>query len=216
MSVPKKEADMLEWSGSLLQVCLENVTKWKLPSDTLTALVTLHTTYKALFEKCKTAEGTKIDMQNKKDTKALFVPKLKKFIKNHLQNNDLIDNAGLVELGLHVPSDTHTPWPKPTEIPSTTVKVPSIRKMQIWFKGIHSERWGRAEKTKNILCLWIISDTPPTRISDLLHTTTAAHNPIEFEFEEDQRGKRLYFAVCWEAGPGKRGPWSEIFMVIIP
>jgi hypothetical protein len=207
---------MIEWSGNLLQVCLENVTNWKLPVENLTELRTLHTTYKALFEKCKTAEGTKIDMQNKKDANALFVPKLEKFIKYHLQNNDLIDNAGLVALGLYVPGSKRIPWPVPSEIPSTTVKLPAIRKVQIWFKGVNAKRWGRAEKTRNILCHWIISDTPPTRISDLLHTTTATRSPLEFEFEEDQRGKRLYFAVCWEAGPGKRGPWSEIFMVIIP
>jgi hypothetical protein len=216
MSIPTKEGDLIEWSGHLLQVCQDNVTAWKLPSDTLTALVTQHTTYKELFEKCKTAAGTKIDMQNKKDTKALFVPKLEKFIKYHLQNNDLVDNAALVELGLHVPVSTHTPWPTPSEIPSTTVKTPAIRKAEIWFKGINAKRWGRPDKTKGIRCQYLIGGPPPTRISDLLHTKTAAHNPIEFEFEEDQRGLRVYFAVCWEAGPKKRGPWSEIFMVIIP
>jgi hypothetical protein len=126
-----------------------------------------------------------------------------------------VDNAGLVELGLHVPSDTHTPWPKPTEIPSTTVKTPAIRKAEIWFKGVNAERWGRLEKTTNIRCQYLIGGPPPTRISDLLHTKTAAHNPIEFEFEEDQRGLRVYFAVCWEAGPDKCGPWSEIFVFVI-
>jgi hypothetical protein len=216
MSIPTTEAELAEWSGNLLEVCKDNIDTWKLPAAKLTELVTLQAKFKLLFEKCKTAAGTKIDMQEKKDTKALFVPKLEVFIKNDLQNNDLVDNAALVALGLHVPSGTHTPWPTPSEIPSTTVKTPAIRKVQIWFKGINAERWGRIEKTKNLRCQWLISDTPPTRISELLHTEIATSNPLEFTFEEDQRGKRLYFAVCWEAGPNKRGPWSEIFMFIIP
>jgi hypothetical protein len=210
MSIPRKEAELSEWSGNLLEVCKDNIDTWKLPTAKLTELVTLQAKFKVLVEKCKTAAGTKIDMQDKKDTKVLFVPKLEVFIKNDLQNNDLVDNAALVELGLNVPSGTHTPWPTPSEIPSTTVKTPAIRKVQVWFKGINSKRWGRLAKTKNLRCQWLISDTPPTRISELLHTEIATSNPLEFTFEEDQRGKRLYFAVCWEAGPKKRGPWSEI------
>jgi hypothetical protein len=35
-------------------------------------------------------------------------------------------------------------------------------------------------------------------------------------FDEDQRGKRLYFAVRWETGAVKKGNWSDIFSAIIP
>jgi hypothetical protein len=35
-------------------------------------------------------------------------------------------------------------------------------------------------------------------------------------FEEDQRGKRLYYFVRWETNTVKKGDPSEIFMAIIP
>jgi hypothetical protein len=35
-------------------------------------------------------------------------------------------------------------------------------------------------------------------------------------FEEDERGKKVYFAVRWESGAGKKGLWSDIYSAIIP
>jgi hypothetical protein len=62
----------------------------------------------------------------------------------------------------------------------------------------------------------VISDTPPTKLADLLHSSFSTHSPLELVFDEDQRGKRLYFAVRWENGTVKKGPWSDIYSVIIP
>jgi hypothetical protein len=46
--------------------------------------------------------------------------------------------------------------------------------------------------------------------------TRETRSPIELVFDENQRGKKLYFVVRWENGPKHKGKWSEIFMVIIP
>jgi hypothetical protein len=35
-------------------------------------------------------------------------------------------------------------------------------------------------------------------------------------FDEDQRGKRLWFAVRWENGTVQKGKWSDIFSAVIP
>jgi hypothetical protein len=36
------------------------------------------------------------------------------------------------------------------------------------------------------------------------------------EFEEDERGKTLYIALCWQNEKGQRGPWSNVQTTIIP
>ena len=41
-------------------------------------------------------------------------------------------------------------------------------------------------------------------------------NPLDLSFDEDLRGKRVYFAVRWESGTVKKGPESEIFSAVIP
>jgi hypothetical protein len=35
-------------------------------------------------------------------------------------------------------------------------------------------------------------------------------------FENDQRGKTVYFALRWENTRGEKGPWSAIQIAIIP
>jgi hypothetical protein len=65
-------------------------------------------------------------------------------------------------------------------------------------------------------CLWVIADILPAVIGDLLHSAFATKNPLELTFDENQRGKRLYFAVRWETGAVLKGDWSDIFSGVIP
>jgi hypothetical protein len=62
----------------------------------------------------------------------------------------------------------------------------------------------------------VISETAPAKIEDLLHSEFSTHSPLELVFDEDRRGKRLYFAVRWENGAAKKGLWSNIYSAIVP
>jgi hypothetical protein len=64
--------------------------------------------------------------------------------------------------------------------------------------------------------VWVIADTPPELVADLVHSSFATKSPLELSFEENQRGKRLYYAVRWETGTVKKGDFSAIYSVIIP
>jgi ferric iron reductase protein FhuF len=39
---------------------------------------------------------------------------------------------------------------------------------------------------------------------------------MTIEFQEGDRGKTFWYAVCWENNRGKKGPWSSIESVVIP
>jgi hypothetical protein len=64
--------------------------------------------------------------------------------------------------------------------------------------------------------VWLIADPPPAKVAELVHSAFATRSPLELVFEEDQRGKRLYFAVRWETGTVKKGKFSAIYSAIIP
>jgi hypothetical protein len=64
--------------------------------------------------------------------------------------------------------------------------------------------------------MWAITDTPPANVRDLIHSNFTTRSPLEMTFEEEQRGKRVYFAVRWESGTVKKGPTSDILSAIIP
>jgi hypothetical protein len=53
-------------------------------------------------------------------------------------------------------------------------------------------------------------------VKDLTRSEFATRSPLELTFEEDERGKKMYFAARWETGAMKKGKWSDIFSAIIP
>jgi hypothetical protein len=63
---------------------------------------------------------------------------------------------------------------------------------------------------------WAILDAPPAAIKDLVNSAFDTHTPFTLEFDENERGKTVYFCLRWENTRGQKGPWSEIMSAIIP
>jgi hypothetical protein len=51
---------------------------------------------------------------------------------------------------------------------------------------------------------WIISDVPPTKWEELIHSNFDTRSPFILSFENDQRGKTVYFALRWENTRGEK------------
>jgi hypothetical protein len=214
--IPARESEFIEWSGNLIAVSVESKTLWALPEDKLAEIQTLHGEAKALYEKCQTASYTKVDMETKREKVKQLRTLEEVFVRNNLQNNDKMTDAGRTKLRIPI-HDTHpTPHPKPDTIPEVEIETPHPRILHVKFRGPGAERWGKPEYVHGLECLWLIADTPPVKVQDLPHSTFATRSPLELGFEEDERGKRMYFAVRWENGTVQKGDWSEIFSAVIP
>jgi hypothetical protein len=44
----------------------------------------------------------------------------------------------------------------------------------------------------------------------------STRSPLELTFDENERGKRVYFTARRESGTVKKRPWSDIFSAVIP
>jgi hypothetical protein len=53
-------------------------------------------------------------------------------------------------------------------------------------------------------------------VEDLIHSAFDTRSPFTLSFDENQRGKTVYFCLRWENTRGEKGPWSEIVSGIIP
>jgi hypothetical protein len=214
--IPSKEADFADWSANLITVSRAHAAEWSLPSAQLTELETLHNEFKALHEKCRTASYTKLDMQAKNEKKTLLKKKEEVFVRNNLQNNDAMTDNGRKALRIPIYDRTPTPHPAPSAIPEIEIATPLPRVLHIKFRAENAPRWGKPAHVHGLECLWVIADTPPAKIEDLLRSAFATRSPLELSFDEDKRGRRVYFAVRWESGAAKKGPWSDIFNAVIP
>jgi hypothetical protein len=213
---PTVEGEFVEWSGNLIAVSKENAAEWGLPADQLAELEAEHGVYKALYEKCRTASYTKLDMQAKIEKRKALVKREEVFVRNNLQNNDRMTDNGRAKLRIPIHDTTPTPRPAPDTIPEVEAQMPAPRTLRFRFRAEHAKRWGKPPHVHGLELLWVIADKAPARIEELLHSAFATRSPLEMTFDEDQRGKRLWFAVRWENGAAQKGKWSGIFSAIIP
>jgi hypothetical protein len=214
--IPDQEAKFIEWSGNLIDVSKIHKIEWELPENKLTELNSLHTEVKLLHEKCQTASYTQLDMQAKNEKKELLKKMEEEFVRFHLQNNDKVSDNGRTELHIPIYDKIHTPHPTPDTVPEVETETPYPRTIRIKFRHGNSLRWGKPKFVHGIECLWVIADSPPEKITDLIHSSFSTRSPLELTFDENERGKWVYFAVRWESGTVKKGPWSDIFSMIIP
>ncbi|MDR2692356.1 MAG: hypothetical protein LBB73_08750, partial [Dysgonamonadaceae bacterium] len=63
---------------------------------------------------------------------------------------------------------------------------------------------------------WIISDEAPAKWIELANSSFDTRSPFTLKFENDRRGKSVFFALRWENTRGEKGPWSPITQAIIP
>jgi hypothetical protein len=214
--IPAKEADFVVWSANLIAVSKAHLVELGLPEDKLTAIETLHNRFVTLHEKCKTAASSKLDMEAKHEARGELTKMEEVFVRNNLQNNDKMTNQIRREAGIPIYDNTPTHHPKPETIPDVVVRTPIPRVIQIRFRALNAPRWGKPAHVHGLECLWVIADAPPSKVAELLHSAFATKNPLELTFDENDRGKRVYFAVRWESGTVKKGAWSEILSAVIP
>ncbi|MDR3283731.1 MAG: hypothetical protein LBS97_00955 [Treponema sp.] len=59
-------------------------------------------------------------------------------------------------------------------------------------------------------------DASPATVEELTRSAFDPRSPFTLTFQENQRGKALYFALHWENAKGQAGPWSVIQKAIVP
>jgi hypothetical protein len=152
----------------------------------------------------ETAEGT---------FKVLF-----RTLEGTLKSSPLVTAVDLEAMGLPARhSGGGTAAPVATEPPDSDVDTSVIGRLGInFFKKGHGHKRGKPAGQYGAEIRWMISDTPPARWDDLLHSDIDTHTPFTLEFENDRRGQIVYFALRWENTAGKKGPWSEIRSAMIP
>jgi hypothetical protein len=106
--------------------------------------------------------------------------------------------------------------PVPASFVSVKVELPGPRVIRLHFQEAGSEHKAKPAGVYGAEIRWGVLDESPTDISSLPNTSIDTHTPFTLEFEEHDRGKRLYFALRWENTTGEKGPWSDILNAIIP
>jgi hypothetical protein len=217
--IPNNDAKFDDWFKFLNQYvnqkCTGSTPEWThIPAAARTALQDAYTAWYTAYANAK-GPHTPVQTEAKNDAKKAAKQALRPFINQYLRFPPVTDED---RTAMKIPNkDTHpTPVPTPGDIPEVEAQTPLPRVLRFRFRRVNMKRWGKPKDVHGMELVWLISDTLPAEIEQLVHSAFATKSPLELTFKESERGKRLYYAVRWETGTVKKGKFSEIYSAIIP
>jgi hypothetical protein len=217
-SIPTKDADFNTAQHIIAETASINRTQWGLDSTWLDEELLPHKTKWeeawAVYENPATRTPS-ITFAKNEQRKAY--EKLLRILVKGLQSNVNVTDDDLLGMGIVVPSSSKTPSPVADKSPDADTDTSVIGHLSIHFfeKGSRHKK-GKPDGQHGAEIRWVLSETPPTRWEELIHSEIDTNSPFVLQFENDQRGRTIYFALRWENTRGEKGPWSEIQSAIIP
>jgi len=122
----------------------------------------------------------------------------------------------LVVLDLRAHDTNPTAEPVPTTVPEIEVITATIRELGFRFRDYGAKTWALPDYVHGIEFKWHILEARPEHISALTNVELISSGPFTLQFDENQRGKRVFFAARWLNSTKKAGPWSDIESAVIP
>lgn len=214
--IPRSYPAILSWLLNFLSYAVQSASRLNLPAAKIEALqIDIHA-LQSVYDKAENPNAGKADRLERKEKVAAVVKTVRNFVNAYLRYNELLTDEDRVKMGLHVPDTIATPSGVPTTIPSAKVDTSIILRLTLHYRDSGSTSRAKPAGVHGCEIRWALLPKPPETTEDLTHTTFSTRSPYTFEFEENQRGKTVYFRLRWENMRGRKGPWGEIVNAIVP
>jgi hypothetical protein len=216
--IPQSDMGFLDWVTYFVQNLGKSLARFGFPSELYAQLKQMRDDFAQKFELAiEPATRTKVSVQAKNDARNMLKKMVRQAVKEYLVYNHAVTDPDRDVLGLPIHKTTRTRAPIAINAPDAEVDTSTIGRLIIHF----FDKGGKHKKAKpagqhGIEIAWVLSDTPPTRWDELLHSNTDTNSPFTLVFEYNQRGKTVHFALRWENTRGEKGPWGDIHSAIIP
>ncbi|MDR2469627.1 MAG: hypothetical protein LBD27_04005, partial [Tannerella sp.] len=188
---------------------------WGIPTNEVIVLQTSNTTFATLHAQADSPARTAILVAEKNTARKALIKLIREMVGFRLKN-PVITDAQRIALGLHVHDTTHSNIPVPVTRPELDIDVVDFRRLKVLFHDMGSSNKAKPYGVNGAVIAYAVLDAPPASPYALTSTVLATRTPHTFEFAEEERGKTVYIAICWQNEKGQRGPWSEIESAIVP
>jgi hypothetical protein len=122
------------------------------------------------------------------------------------------------EAGVHNKKPRRPAVPAPTTVPLLEPRAGTPRQVIVPYHDKGSVHRGKPEDVHGIEVRWALLGLPPVHIEmELTNSAFDTRSPLILNFDEADRGKRIYMAGRWEIErEGIKGNFGDIESVIIP
>jgi hypothetical protein len=216
--IPQADAKFFEWATVLIRNLGKLINRIDFPEDRYAQLKQLFDDFKQKFKVATSpSTRTKPAVLDKNQARDALKKAIRRAVKEYLVYNHRVTDHDRGSLRLPVYKTTRTPAKVAETYPHFSIDSSMLRCLTIHFCDTgHEKSKAKPPGQHGAEIRWVISDTPIVQMEELLHSSFDTRTPFTFEFDGHQRGKTVYFALCWVNTRGKKGPWSAIESAFIP
>jgi hypothetical protein len=213
--IPRRDGKFLEWVKFLFTYLAAHAASWGLDPSTWAHIDLQIAAFEDAYKKAEDPNRGKADVKAKNDARNTLQKAVRLYVKEYLINNHVISDEERERMGLPVYKSTRTPAPVAEDAPWLKAFTNLLRHVTFKYGGSETSK-AKPKGQYGIEFAWEIADEKPAHVRSLTHSVFDTRTPLTLEFDEEERGKTLWYAARWENTRGEKGPWSEIFKTIIP
>jgi hypothetical protein len=213
--IPAKDSELTPWSANFTAQIEANALAWGIPADEVAELRNANDTFAKLQVQADSPARTTVIVAEKNAARTTLEGIIRKLAGFRLKN-PIITDAERIAMGLHVRDAKPSTIAQPTTRPEIDIDVVDFRRLKVLFHDMDSKSNAKPYGIIGAVILYAVLDAPPADITALIRSVLATRTPHILEFTEEERGKTVYIAICWQNEKGERGPFSEIESAIVP
>jgi hypothetical protein len=204
------------WSDNFMTKLAGIVSDAIVPPDKYKELVRLSKEFNADYDVAEDPNTrTSVALHARNRARKLFEYHLRLVIRSCLASSFLVTDEQRELLGLPIRKKSHERAKVAKTPPHFEVSVGLIRHVVIKYGGSKTSN-AKPDGQHGVEIAWLIAEQQPDVINRLHNSTFCTSSPIDLEFNEEERGKTVWFALRWENTRGEKGPYSAINSAIIP
>jgi hypothetical protein len=213
--IPRRDADYDAFFRNILTVVAQNMEVWgHIPQADFEELGTVYGLWNDAFRATQVPHIPQLTAE-KNRVRLVSERFLRGFINRFLRWEPVTD-LQRDKMGIRNWDTIRTPQPAPTTVPEIEADSSVIRQLTLRMREHGATHWGRPAHVHGIELAWGIMENRPEHVSALHHTDSASSNPFVLDFEESERGKRVFYCARWLNNKMQHGPWSDIESAIVP
>jgi hypothetical protein len=138
------------------------------------------------------------------------------FANSSVRYNKKMDDADRLPLGIRPEDSTRTTHEAPASQPLTVVEnTHNHFEHKVIAYNPATEKHDKPDDAYGVCYALQVGGAEPASGGDILKTEFSRKTHFIVQHKEADKGKTAYYAVCYENGKGKKGPWSPVVQAVI-
>jgi hypothetical protein len=140
---------------------------------------------------------------------------LRLFVNQYLRFEP-VTNVDRSAMGIPNKGETRKEHKEVNEVVDFDIRLRNIRELRVYYQQKGTDQKAKPAGYDGAVIIWHIGEQAPVEPTQFMYHNMAKRTPHTLRFEEKDRGKKVWIALCWQNGRGIRGQWSQYKNAVIP